>query len=655
MAEILKDTTNNTIGTGDGGLQLDPSGTEVVTINNGVVIPDGTKSEPAIRLSDDTNTGIYSPTNDSISFVGNGSDVIQAVGAPSGVNYAKVTSSATTADVALTVDGTDVNSSLAISGKGTGTVKVNGLSLPTADGTNGQVLTTDGAGGLTFQDAGGGAGGSELYPAGTWIKETTATTGTGDVMLGGAVTNFEGFSAYFSGGEIVDYHIVEGANWEIGTGTYIGPAPTARYWRINIQDAYSDPTRVRIAEIEFLNGGSDLATGGTAIGTNWNGSNTPASAFDDNDTTFFEAFYTDRDQDVGYDLGAGNESTLLSYTIKPNSQNSAPDDFTLEYSNDGTNWTVVDTRTGEGATWSGLEKRTYTIPANSVSRTTIVNSSNAGSAITLSGSAEISSAVFPKDQNDTMLLNDLSDATITSPSTNEVLTYNGTAWVNQAAGGGEDYVNINSTGTLPVATGTDAISIGESAQSTSFASIAVGLFAQSGGDYSVAIGSGFSSSFRCYATGRSVAIGYSAEALSSTGAVAIGRESKATGDRAVCVGTIAKQSGTDAVAIGYLAGSTTAYNSAVAIGPSVPSSAASQLRVGTSATEYIQYESSKLELTGSNAQYVLPNYTVATVPSGAEAGSMIYVTDGNAGSACAAIYDGTNWKVISLGATISAT
>ena len=42
----------------------------------------------------------------------------------------------------------------------TGTVNVNGAyTLPTSDGTNGQVLTTDGSGAVTFQDASGGGGG----------------------------------------------------------------------------------------------------------------------------------------------------------------------------------------------------------------------------------------------------------------------------------------------------------------------------------------------------------------------------------------------------------------------------------------------------------------------------------------------------------------
>lgn len=52
-----------------------------------------------------------------------------------------------------------------------------------------------------------------------------------------------------------------------------------------------------------------------------------------------------------------------------------------------------------------------------------------------------------------------------------------------------------------------------------------------------------------------------------------------------------------------------------------------------------------------------PSFTVANAPTAASrgAGAMIYVTNGNAGAACLAISDGTNWKVVALGATISAT
>ena len=65
----------------------------------------------------------------------------------------------------------------------TGTLNVNGAyTLPTSDGTNGQVLTTDGSGAVTFADAGGGA---DLYAA----NESSPTaqpsaTGTNAIAIG---------------------------------------------------------------------------------------------------------------------------------------------------------------------------------------------------------------------------------------------------------------------------------------------------------------------------------------------------------------------------------------------------------------------------------------------------------------------------------------
>ena len=48
--------------------------------------------------------------------------------------------------------------------------------------------------------------------------------------------------------------------------------------------------------------------------------------------------------------------------------------------------------------------------------------------------------------------------------------------------------------------------------------------------------------------------------------------------------------------------------------------------------------------------------TVAAAPSASKAGAgaIIYVSNGNAGAACLAVSDGTNWKVVALGATIAA-
>jgi hypothetical protein len=53
----------------------------------------------------------------------------------------------------------------------------------------------------------------------------------------------------------------------------------------------------------------------------------------------------------------------------------------------------------------------------------------------------------------------------------------------------------------------------------------------------------------------------------------------------------------------------------------------------------------------------VPTYTVATAPSASDAGAgtLIYVSDGAAGSAILAFSDGTNWKRSDTGATISAS
>ena len=53
----------------------------------------------------------------------------------------------------------------------------------------------------------------------------------------------------------------------------------------------------------------------------------------------------------------------------------------------------------------------------------------------------------------------------------------------------------------------------------------------------------------------------------------------------------------------------------------------------------------------------VPTYTVATAPSAsaAGAGTLVYVSDGAAGSAILAFSDGTNWKRSDTGGTIAAS
>ena len=82
------------------------------------------------------------------------------------------------------------------------------------------------------------------------------------------------------------------------------------------------------------------------------------------------------------------------------------------------------------------------------------------------------------------------------------------------------------------------------------------------------------------------------------------------------------------------------------------SAARTALGIGTIATQ----ASNAVALTGgtiSGTIMTLSSYAVSGVPSASPAGQMIYVTDGNSGAATVAVSDGSNWKVVALGATIS--
>ena len=80
--------------------------------------------------------------------------------------------------------------------------------------------------------------------------------------------------------------------------------------------------------------------------------------------------------------------------------------------------------------------------------------------------------------------------------------------------------------------------------------------------------------------------------------------------------------------------------------------ARTNLGLGTIATQ----ASNAVALTGgtiSGTIMTLPSYAVSGVPSASPAGQVIYVTDGDSGSATVACSNGSDWKVVALGATIS--
>jgi len=62
------------------------------------------------------------------------------------------------------------------------------------------------------------------------VKETTTTTGTGNVTLAGAVAQFEAFSPNYAVNEVIPYAIVgqTGTEWEVGLGTLSGATTLVR-------------------------------------------------------------------------------------------------------------------------------------------------------------------------------------------------------------------------------------------------------------------------------------------------------------------------------------------------------------------------------------------------------------------------------------------
>lgn len=62
-----------------------------------------------------------------------------------------------------------------------------------------------------------------VWVSGDRVKETTTTTGTGDIALAGAASQFRAFSAIAANGDTVFYAIVgqSGTEWEVGYGTWV--------------------------------------------------------------------------------------------------------------------------------------------------------------------------------------------------------------------------------------------------------------------------------------------------------------------------------------------------------------------------------------------------------------------------------------------------
>ena len=126
------------------------------------------------------------------------------------------------------------------------------------------------------------------------VRETTVTTGTGTIDLGGAVTNFETFTANLSNGDTTYYAIVDNTNnaFEVGLGTFATGSPNtlARTTIIASSNSNSAVTlgsgtkdvfiTIPASKLVVEDGSNNVAIGGTVTATAFSGSGASLTGVD---------------------------------------------------------------------------------------------------------------------------------------------------------------------------------------------------------------------------------------------------------------------------------------------------------------------------------------------------------------------------------------
>lgn len=153
-----------------------------------------------------------------------------------------------------------------------------------------------------------------------------------------------------------------------GEGT--SPPGAHRFWRINIAANDGDPNYVSIGELQFFSaesGGTDLFDGGsyTYSASHELGGDVAANAVGNSNSTEWVG-QNDSAFPVWWkvDFGAGNPKEVLRFTMASQriATGRTPTSFTLEYSDDNSNWAVAGTYVSAG--WGTLQVRKFGVMAH---------------------------------------------------------------------------------------------------------------------------------------------------------------------------------------------------------------------------------------------------------------------------------------------------
>jgi hypothetical protein len=131
------------------------------------------------------------------------------------------------------------------------------------------------------------------------------------------------------------------------------------YWRLNFSANNGNNPAVSEIAMHTSVGGSNVCTGGTAGGTSINASFPATNAFDGNTGTDCQTSATP--STISYQFASAQ--AIVEYTVTASASLAAgygPKDWTFEYSDDGSTWTVA-ARVRTQSLWTTTETRTFPV------------------------------------------------------------------------------------------------------------------------------------------------------------------------------------------------------------------------------------------------------------------------------------------------------
>ena len=140
-----------------------------------------------------------------------------------------------------------------------------------------------------------------------------------------------------------------------------------RYWRVTITASTAGSTNLispYAMELRATAGGVDQCYGGTS-----DASHVPTDVFelfDHSNSTYYNNGSPGVTCWVQYDMGAGNDIEVFELWFLPRYSSQMPKDFSLEYSDDGTAFTTLQSWTGEES-WTGGVGKAFALPGMPVS------------------------------------------------------------------------------------------------------------------------------------------------------------------------------------------------------------------------------------------------------------------------------------------------